>query len=562
MTPLNRHTCRRLKKLRQTPTVWEGDRYPLQQAIASESPFGPEQVSDCVLWVDGSNASIRAMEMVNSEVGHEAVVRVLLRAMEAPSSNAEPTCPQRILVRSRELQFFLRGVLQDLDITVEYAEDLPIVDEILHSLESYLDSKHPHLPPTYAEPLMDTAMQIWHDAPWAYLDEEKIIAVHLHDPENDPDVETLYLSFLGMLGVEFGVLMYRSQESLKTFRQRVLALSDSSPELLEEAFLQQDCLFLTFETSPHLSAPSQSSLQPYSVALQPGETLDQSDVSPEFGNLHPLEGMRPNLYEEEAQVLLVALNALHRFFQTYQETLKKEEFPEITAQYHIDSPDEGRSGAIEVQIATMPQLARELGSMVVSEAAGAEPQGEPTIFSMPILSTEMVPSGTLSQIGYLPWEMLVTLRASTKMHQAASNPYPTDADGFPIVLLQTSRPKAMKLMDAVQDSGGLNGIGFTAETDTFNPGSYDLGLLQTRDGMFHVFGEYEGPTHARARQKWDERCRMTQGCCGLIIAKGVTGAARGNPSLKDMLALFEVRSLLPKDLGFSALRLMPYLGSE
>ena len=63
---------------------------------------------------------------------------------------------------------------------------------------------------------------------------------------NYEDVGTLYVSVLGMLGMEYGLLMYRSLDSLKTFRERVLA-ADSSPEVLERAFLEQDCLFVTFD---------------------------------------------------------------------------------------------------------------------------------------------------------------------------------------------------------------------------------------------------------------------------------------------------------------------------
>jgi len=46
---------------------------------------------------------------------------------------------------------------------------------------------------------------------------------------------------MGMLGMEYGILLYRSEQSLKRFRASVL--TEESPEQLEEAFLKQDCLF-------------------------------------------------------------------------------------------------------------------------------------------------------------------------------------------------------------------------------------------------------------------------------------------------------------------------------
>jgi hypothetical protein len=86
-----------------------------------------------------------------------------------------------------------------------------------------------------------------------------------------------------------------------------------------------------------------------------------------------------------------------------------------------------------------------------------------------------------------------------------------------------------------------------------------LGLLQTEDGELFLFGEFldDDPTHREARQKWNQRCKNTKGYCGLIIAKGLTGSSRGNPQLRDMMALFEARSLSPKDLGLGTLQLMP-----
>ncbi|NEP06718.1 MAG: hypothetical protein F6K34_19005, partial [Okeania sp. SIO4D6] len=63
--------------------------------------------------------------------------------------------------------------------------------------------------------------------------------------------------------------------------------------------------------------------------------------------------------------------------------------------------------------------------------------------------------------------------------------------------------------------------------------------------------------HKKAKQKWDKRCQATDGWCGLIIARGITGASRGQPDFKDMMALFEVRFLSTKELGIGPLQLMP-----
>jgi hypothetical protein len=82
--------------------------------------------------------------------------------------------------------------------------------------------------------------------------------------------------------------------------------------------------------------------------------------------------------------------------------------------------------------------------------------------------------------------------------------------------------------------------------------------LQTKNGE-SLIGEFldDDPVHAAARKKWNERCKNTKGYCGLIVARGLMGATRGNPQLRDMRALFEARSLSAKDLGIGTLQLIP-----
>ncbi|MFN9359477.1 MAG: DUF6930 domain-containing protein, partial [Pseudanabaena sp.] len=139
MTTLNRSTLRRLKKLKQSSAVWEGDRRALPAKIRQPQDSSniiplhghdEESKPHCILWVDGSMGMVRSMDVVESAVGQEAFVRALLQAIEHPQSPAQPSLPQKILVCDRELQFYLRGVLQDLGISVEYFERLPLIDEI------------------------------------------------------------------------------------------------------------------------------------------------------------------------------------------------------------------------------------------------------------------------------------------------------------------------------------------------------------------------------------------------------------------------------------------------
>ncbi len=537
MSKLNQTTRRRLLGLPQIPSVWEGDRRALVhgggQLGAPEwgsEANGPE--GDCILWVDGSQGIVRAMDVVPPEVGTEAVVRTLLRGMEQPHSPGMPARPQKIVVRDRELLFFLRGVLQGLDIHLDYVPDLPLIDEIFRGFQEALGSRPPQLPEAYLQSLPAKAMDLWAVAPWQRLEDHQIISIEL----NQWDIATLYVSIMGKLGMEYGVLFYRSLESLQRFRQQAMAASEST-EAMEEAFLGQDCLFVTFDAVTDTD-------EPLNLALLP-----DSEIEPTFGSLHPLEGMRATLCEEEAAALQVALEALCRFFKQHGRKFDHGDFPALSARFRIASPDrEGESKTVSVTVATMPDLAAEMLEM------GEPDEADPT--QMPYIRDDLVPENSFLSLGVVPWETLELVRSGAEHHQVAEK-ITQAGDGLPVIMIQTSRPKAKTLIQNLKEAGGLQGICFNPGEDPYGGDHYDLGLLQAGSGDLYLFGEFseEDPTHAAARKKWEQRCKKTKGYCGLIIAKGLTGASRGKPKLGDMIGLFEARALSPKDLGLGTLQL-------
>ncbi|WP_017655164.1 DUF6930 domain-containing protein [Fortiea contorta] len=545
MTSFNRSTSRRLKKLTQIPSVWEGDRRPLSSSQKSIEDL--EAKGDCILWVDGSQGIVRGMDVVSSETGPEAVVRTLMRAMEHPHSPAKPARPQRIVVRDREIQFYLRGVLQDLDIAIDYLPELPLIDELFRSFSDILDSQIPDLPPQYAQSLREKAYAIWQAAPWEFLEEQQILSIEI----NKWDVGTLYASVMGMLGMEYGILLYRSEDSLKQFRAAVLR-NEESEGRLEEAFLKQDCLFLTFEEPDQFDRNTSHLLD-----------LPLGELDPTFGNIHPLEGLRSVLYDEEALIVFVALESLSRFIRDHRRQLYTNSFPQVSRRYRISLPHlvEEASKSVSVTVSTMPQLAAELEEMV--GAGDQEAAIDPSNPMFRSLRDDLIPEDSFLSLGVVSWEMLEYLHQGVTYHQIGD--MRKVGDGLPVILIQTSRPKAKTVIENIEASGGLKAICFNPGADSFDDGdSYDLGLLQTQNGELFLFGEFldNDPTHIEARKKWNQRCKNTQGHCGLIIAKGLTGAARGNPQLRDMMAVFEARSLSPKDLGIGTLQLIPQLQFE
>jgi hypothetical protein len=133
-----------------------------------------------------------------------------------------------------------------------------------------------------------------------------------------------------------------------------------------------------------------------------------------------------------------------------------------------------------------------------------------------------------------------------------------------VIVVQTSQPKAKQMVAAIASMGGLRGVCFNPGSDMLLGEAYDLGLLQAENGELHLFGEFlnDDPMHKSARIKWDQRCRKTKGYCGLIIAKGMKGASRGNPKVTDMVALYEIVALKPEALGIGILEKQAMTGLD
>ena len=548
MECLNPSTLRRLQKLPQIQSVWEGDRRSMSVCSGideEEESTGP--AGECIIWVDGSQGLVRAMDMVSTNTSSEAIVRTLLRAMENPQSPTPAARPQKIVVKNREVQFFLRGILQDLEIAVDYVPDLPLIDEIFRGLQEVAQNRPPQVPARYAASLEKKAYEIWQDGIWNILGEHQVIAVKI----DQFDVETLYISLLGKLGMDYGVLMYRSLESLKRFRERIINYQALPTESLEDAFLTQDCLFTTYE-------PIQEEDDLEGEIDLDLEDLDIDEIQPSFGNLHPLEGLRSVLYEEEAAAMFVAMEALRRFWKDHGKQIKTHSYPVLTQRYRITLPpaqSQKKSQSVPVEVSIDPQIADELYAIT------AEPEmDESEEFPQAVLKDDLVPDKSLLSLGVLPWETAEHLRASHAVYQAFEAGTIQEGDGLPVIVIQTSKPKAKTLIQEIQEAGGLTGICFNPGEDPMGGESYELGIIQTENGDLHLLGEFreDDPIHQAAREKWNQRCQKTQGHCGLVIAMGLTGASRGNPQFKHMMALLEGRSLSPKDIGLGPLKLMPF----
>ncbi len=533
MTVLNPSTVRRLKKLPQTKDVWQGDRRPLPGNVLEG---GEGDASDWVVWTDRTHI-IRAMDFVPTMDGLESLVRTLIMAMESPQGPIQPARPCGVLVCDREIQFYLRGALQDLNIEVSYAPKLPLVDEICQELKTMMAVASPPLPSFCSESLLQAAATLWLDAPWIRLGDHQILELTL----NRGDLNTLYVSVMGLLGAEYGLLFYRTETSLRQFRQEMMR-DNISPDEMEAIFLHQDCLFLNFDAEDETLTGTLTG------------NLKQDGFEAIFGSIHPLEGMRAFLDEEEATSLTIALEALHRFWQRHGHKLEPDQFPAISGRYQIRSP---QSQGVEpttysVRVKTLPQLASELWASGFNTEDMAEALSE-----SPILRQDLIPEKAFFSLGMMPWEIVEILRMSARHHQAGN--VTMAGDGLPIMMVQTTRPKAKAMIETLKASGGISGLGFNPGNGPLDQQEFDIGILKTEDQQLQLFGEYatKDPVHQQAKRKWNKRCQKTQGWCGFVIAQGGTGKSRGEPTLNDLVALFEVRSLSATDFELGTLQLVP-----
>ena len=542
MYTLSPFTCARLKRLPKQPVVWEGDRRPISEGMLdtfgyeSSTQDGEDEASDCILWVDGTEGVVRAVTIVPADTGPEAVARTLLQAMERPQGAMPAARPHKVIVCDREIHFFLRGALQDLDIVVDYAETLPIIDDIFESLQQSEDAVESLLPDSWVVALNEQARNIWENAPWNNLGDNQILSIDL----NQWELDTLYVSVLGMAGLEYGLLLYRSLESLIQFREAAM-LDNRSTQQMQQAFLSQDCLFLNFDL---VQDEDDAQILPL-----PWLQSAPSEVVPEFGSLHPLEGLRTALELEEAAALRVCLEGLNQFFEQHETLFNSAEFPDVKSRFSISNPIDQKS--LTIPIKTRPDITAQLMALEASDEGGSRLNQ----FDFPRFRDDYVPEGAMVLLTCLPEAMTVLLRTKSFYHAIADGTPASDV--LPVIAIQTSRPKAQKLVSQLQAAKGVQSICFSPGLDPMTGDGLQLGLLQTGDGDFHLFIEFlrDDPEDKQLLEQWQQWCELSDGLCGVMVASGVTGAAKGKPGIRETLAFFETRLQTPEELNLPPLQM-------
>ena len=359
MDCLSPNTIRRLRRLPQQPeSVWEGDRLALNAEVLNPNRPTESQQADCFVWVDESLQLVRGIDAVMAGDGPTAFVQSLLKAMEEPlgwpDEPTEPQRPGRVVVRDRELHFLLRGMLRELDICVEYQPELPLVDELLPGLQELMGMADDISERLY-NVLADKAYDLWQVAPWQRLLDSEILSVEM---KALGVTSPLYVSVIGRLGLEQGLVIYRSLNSLTAFREAVTQAS-RNPAQLQAAFENQDCLFLNYE--PKVDTPF---VRRPRLVTRP----NWDDIDLDFGSISPSEGMRSRLDLTELSILYGTLEAVLRFWTRHDGKFSGGQFPPCKSRYKVNIPTAlqpiENMDPVLVTVKTQPVLARAFAPVV------------------------------------------------------------------------------------------------------------------------------------------------------------------------------------------------------
>lgn len=553
MSSLPTTTKHRINRIPQLPNVWEGDIFPIGDMIQNLEPELRDN-GQCIVWVDGSEGFVRAMEVVRGNTGPEAMVRSLLKAIEKPHSPAEPARPHKIVVRDRELQFFLRGALQGLDIEVDYRGELPLLDELWRNLQAVQPNMTGNIPPKMLKQLEQKAIAfIWKQAPWEILAEYNLLEIKI----NAYNVDSLYACVMGMMGEEFGVIFYRSLESMKKFRLMAGDIDDDMMEEgdIERAFLQQDCWFVNFSIDDELDDEEldDDELDDEDTLLMKmiiSNMKRNFPVDVVFGSIHPYEGIRPIVDTEELDPLYLAIEALGKFIKKNRSSLEHDPTDVICHKYSIKLPWHNNKSH-RVTVKTMPEVTAELEAIEGNLGYDSDEGKDSTQ-----ISNDLFPDDCIISFTSFSELMLQSLeaRSSVWVDQEGIE-FGKNKETIPVVIIQTTRPKGKLIVQQLIQEEGIEHLFFTLGEDPIYDITYNLPMIKTSAGINHVIAEIEqdGVSFTNIVKKWSQKTKIWQGRCAVAIAMGSTGVNRGKPNENHILAFFATDLVSKEKAGLEKL---------
>jgi hypothetical protein len=181
------------------------------------------------MWVDAGQEFVRTLTFIAPGTSRDNGLTETLAALKtaftgpfvpAPSgAKFQPGLPEKVRVADEELAGAARALLEPLGITVEYAADLPIFEEVFQLMAEGLgaDEDETSLPPFEWEidqnlltALFRAADAYSKQAPWTYMPDNPPLELRLGEHGPQAEVPTIYASILGGAEIVQGVAFYNS----------------------------------------------------------------------------------------------------------------------------------------------------------------------------------------------------------------------------------------------------------------------------------------------------------------------------------------------------------------
>lgn len=494
-SPLLPSTLRRLQNLPQNPAIWEFVRHPAPTNLQFNGSDGRNQ--DLVLIGDATDHILRGFESIDQVSGDEAIVRALIKAMERPELPLKAGRPAKVVCPERKVQMYLRGVLQGLGITFDFSPHMTVVQDFLEELERATPPPA-RVPSKWEVHLGALIHTLWQTAPWEDLEETQIVKLDL----NRFGVESLWACTLGHSALDPALLLFRSLDSLKELIKKWREL----PNRPLEQFLDLDCLGIVF----------------------PDGFASGTDETPQglIASIHPFEGFRDFVDDEESRILWVAASAYLEFMIQFSAGLADGKTPlEFTTQT-LTLPGSTWGGEVTVTACTVPEITMELNVMRDETAPHLT-----TTFSSDCVNLAAKESNLL--MGSVPRQFVDILESleDRTIDVVSSN------GGIPFVAIRTGAADAAQIAKGLEDFPGPFDMAIVDGLD--HAQDHVANLLVAVEGLNPPLVLWQGPSglpNPSSITAWNNEVNLTAGQCILLVTKGDPHKAQSSINPRDVIA--------------------------
>ncbi len=502
-----------IQRLPRTTHVWQGDLRTLDKFM----PRRPgEEGLKGVFWIDETTAVPRAIHpcvVIDEHQKPDLLLDGLIEALLHPLQGA-PGRPRQLIVCRREYQLYLRGVLQTLDIPVEYRPQLGLLDEILVFLGGQvpplfaLDAPPNDLPleellsnqeAAGLTDLYQQAVSLWRRAPWDYLTDYPPLALTL----NAWGIETLYVCILGAGGMTYGVAFYQRRADVDYLVSQ--NREDEDDPFICDAFYVH---FLSEDETP------ESLLDDFDTY---GWAKPNKNTYTDIGRLVKDQGLRV-LGKTEVLIVQTALNALNQFFSKQGRRLREEGDQTICAVCSVSHPQDLTKLTVTIEY-TPPEPERLSWIGPVRD--------DLFLVGMTVLCT------------VLPWPLVELFEMTGTVISPSARPIQMGTMGLPVVMLTLKARAAKQICQRLFEEGFL---GLMFEAQAVDEVMIENILVTTRGGgVYQVCAiaadDVDYPLQLRQFQQAQALCH---GGHALIVIKERKGK---NLAPQDVIGMFQANRI-------------------